>query len=710
VILRGRSCAAKQYVPLRGSVTAGRWWMPVLLDLCGRPPSPLSGTEQDVLMSPLDRPRLLTSICEVLRRASVPVPTWHLAPRDRWVMLRDTLLGHAPIRGGLRPRDLPFDPDAREAIHMAADVHGLEPYEVRKAIPSEIGASPLQAAGKPGTITFRDWLVCYSALVEHRLRHDPENRDPVCRSAVYDCIAELRRALGFNERGGDTPEQCPFVHRMLGLLGLSQQEWSRLAAGGEDRQLARLGALLRTCDLRQSDRNKFDAADQAKLGMLESKRFRVITIKTSKVQEYLARGRYHWLMRGASTWCAQALALTRDLVLSDNAHAEGAFLLSDSDAIVSFLGPEEITVDGIAESLGKRIVDFWDDDTDGKADSDERFPRLRAWRERARCVGVSPSSVMPDVVVTCSDPITLADLCCVHKTGEGPEPHRRVLGWRKEFEGDSQCGYVECDRSLGTDAPEWLRPEGRKSSNAMGWTSIVWTLCGATFRTHAYEGLAAKLALPDLSLAPVDQGKWLEGLGRQNEPLVYLKIDGDSIGDRFKSSRIPELPGLGLALVQSVFRRLVAAARDLLAAGGSGPAAGLPLDLVYLGGDDLLCCVPQGLLPTLLESFGREQDARDPWASVTFTFAAIELPPKSDMDTGSGRELLKRLTSGASRAIGPALEYAKALTKGRAELLDEKEVALRGALTKAGAKLTHVGQVEQFGCVRGIRMRVAPQP
>jgi len=660
-------------------------------------------------MSPIDRPRLLTSICEVLRRASVPVPTWHLAPRDRWVMLRDTLLGHAPIRGGLRPRDLPFDPDAREAIHMAADVHGLEPYEVRKAITKEVFQSPLQADGKPGTIAFRDWLVCYSALIEHRLRHEPDNRDQVYRSAVYDCIAELRRALGFNERGSDTPEQCPFVHRMLGLLGLSQQEWSRLPAEGEDRRVARLGSLLRTSDLRQIDRSKFDTADQTQLSMLESKRFRVITIKTSKVQEYLARGRYHWLMRGASTWCAQALALLRDLVLSDSAHAGGAFLLSDSDAIVSFLAPEGITVDGVAESLDRGVVAFWADDTDGKAECDTRFPRLRAWRERARRVGVSPSSVMPDVVVACSAPITLADLCSLHKVGAGPEPHRRVLGWGNVWEGDSQCGYVEDDRSLGTDAPEWLRPEGRKSSNAMGWTSIVWTLCGATFRTHAYEGLAAKLALPDLSLAPVDQGKWLEGQGRQNEPLVYLKIDGDSIGDRFKSSRIPELPGLGLALVQSVFRRLVAAARDLLAAGGSSPAVGLPLDIVYLGGDDLLCCVPQGLLPTLLESFGREQDSRDPWASMTFTFAAIELPPKSDMDTGSGRELLKRLTSGASRAIGPALDYAKALTKGKTELLDEKEAALRDVLTKAGATLTHVGQVEQFGCVRGIRMRVSPQ-
>ena len=660
-------------------------------------------------MTPIDRPRLLTSIAEVLRRASVPIPTWHLAPRARWVMLRDSLLGHSPIRGGLRPRDLPFDPDAREAIHMAADVHGLEPYEVRRAISSGIGASPLQADGGPGSIAFHDWLVCYSALVEHRVARNPDRHEAVCRSAVYDCVTELRRGLGFNARGTDAPERCPFVHRMLGLLGLSQQDWSRLPKDNEDRYVARLGGLLRRCDPERIQKSSLDAPDQARLNELEAMRFRLVTLKTSKVQDYLARGRYHWLMRGASTWCAQSLALSRDLVLSDEENAKGLFLLSDSDAVVSFLGPESITADGIAASLQKGVVAFWGDETRGEADSDRRFPRLAAWRDRAWCAGVRPSSVMPDLVVACSEPISLANLCGPHAAGDGPEPHRRMLQWRTDFVGDPQCAYVEQDRGLCCDTPEWLRPGDPREPKAMGWTSVVWSLCGATFRTHAHEGLASELELPDLPLAPVDLGKSLERWGRQNEPVVYVKIDGDLVGQRFRKRRIPELSGLGLALVQSVFRRLVAAARQLLAASGSHPTAGLPLDLVYLGGDDLLCCVPQGLLRSLLESFGGEQDLHGPWADMTFTFAAIELPPKSDMVPGDNRKPLERLTSGASRAIGPALEYAKALTKGELEQAAEKGAALRRGLSEAGANLVHIGPVERFGCVRGVRMQIAPQ-
>ena len=536
-------------------------------------------------MLPINRPRLLASISEVLRRASVPVPTWHLAPRERWAMLRDSLLGHAPIRGGLRPRDLPFDPDAREAIHMAADVHGLEPYEVRAAIPPEIGSSPLQAEGKPGTIAFRDWLVCYSAFVEHHLGHDHDSHDQVCRQAVYDCITELRRALVAGKSDEAIPAEYPIEDRMVGLLGLTQQEWLRLRANTENRDAARLGALLHRCNPRDFSPGSVDAADAKRLSVLQSTRFRLITIKTSKVQDYLARGRRHWLMRGASTWCAQALALTRDLVLSDNSHAGGVFLLSDSDAIVSFLGHEGISPHAIAAWLQMRVADFWGDDIREDVASDLRFPRLAKWRAKARSAGVAPSSVMPDIVLACSEPRSLAELCGPRTTSDQPEPYRCTLQWRKERFDDPQCAYVENDRALGIEAPEWLELRGRKNAAPMGWTSVVWSLCGSTFRTHAHEGLTAALRSGELPLSPVHQGEWLQLLGMQNEPLVYVKIDGDSIGDQFRSRRLPELPGLGLSLTRSVFRRFRRAVKTLLEKTPGHRSAGLPIDLVYLGGE-----------------------------------------------------------------------------------------------------------------------------
>jgi hypothetical protein len=658
-------------------------------------------------MSPIDLPRLLTSISEVLRRASVPVPTWHLAPRARWVMLRDTLLGHAPIRGGLRPRDLPFDPDAREAIHMAADVHGLEPYEVRAAIPPEVGSSPLQPDGKPGTIAFRDWLICYSALVEYRLGREPDSHDQVCRQAVYDCIRELRRAMVAGESGKAVPAEYPIEHRMLGLLGLSQQEWTRLQGNTRDRDVARLGALLGGCDQSDIVAGSLSEADKPQLGVLQTTRFRLVTIKTAKVQDYLARGAHHWLMRGASTWCAQALALARDLVLSDDSHAGGVFLVSDCDAIVSLLAPQGISPHELAESLQKRVSAFWGDEIRDAAESDSRFPRLAKWRAKAKSAGVLTSSVMPDIVFACSEPVSLAELCSPRTTSGLPEPYRRMLQWRQNGLGEPPCAYVENDSALlPIESPEWLQERGPNSAAAMGWTSIVWSLCGSTFRTHAHEGLTATLRSEGLPLSPVHQGEWLQQLGMPSEPLVYVKIDGDRIGDQFRSARLTELPGHSLSLTRAVFRRFRRVVKKLLEETSGHRSAGLPIDLVYLGGDDLLCCVPRKLLPHLLKAFGRPLTSVPVWANVFFTFVAIEMPPKHAVT----REQLLKMALAATRSVGPALEYAKTITKSQCQQTAEKEADLRATLNTAGADLACVGQLERFGCVRGVRMRIAPLP
>jgi hypothetical protein len=667
--------------------------------------SPLPGSPQDALMSPIDRPRLLTSISEVLRRASVPVPTWHLAPRARWVMLRDTLLGHAPIRGGLRPRDLPFDPDAREAIHMAADVHGLTPYEVRAAIPPEVGVSPLQPEGKPGTIAFRDWIVCYSAIVEHRLGREPDSHDRVCRQAVYDCIRELRRAMVAGESDKAVPTEYPIEHRMLGLLGLSQQEWTRLQGTTRDRDVARLGALLGGCDPSNIRVASLSEVDKQHLGVLQTTRFRLITIKTAKVQDYLARGTHHWLMRGASTWCAQALALARDLMLSDDSHAGGMFLVSDCDAIVSLLAPQGISPQDLADSLQKRVSAFWGDEIRGAAESDSRFPRLAKWRAKALSAGVPPSSVMPDIVFACSEPVSLAELCSPRTTSGLPEPYRRIMQWRQDGLGDPPCAYVENDRALlPIETPEWLQERGPTSAVAMGWTSLVWSLCGSTFRTHAHEGLTATLRSKELPLSPVHQGEWLQQLGMPSEPLVYVKIDGDRIGDQFRSARLSQLPGHSLSLTRAVFRRFRRAVKKLLEETPGHQSAGLPIDLVYLGGDDLLCCVPRKLLPHLLKAFGRPLRSVPVWSNVLFTFVAIEMPPKDALT----REQLLKMSLAATRSVGPALEFAKTITKGDWQQTAEKKAALADALNTAGADLTCVGQLEQFGCVRGVRVGISP--
>ena len=74
------------------------------------------------------RRRIPCELIECLRQASIGTPPWHLSPADRWHLLRDTLLGHPPIRGGVRPRDMPLDANCVRAQAMARTIQRLPAY------------------------------------------------------------------------------------------------------------------------------------------------------------------------------------------------------------------------------------------------------------------------------------------------------------------------------------------------------------------------------------------------------------------------------------------------------------------------------------------------------------------------------------------------------------------------------------------------------
>lgn len=645
--------------------------------------------------------RLFRRISEVLRHASVPRPMWHLSPRERWHLLRDTLLGHAPIRGGLRPRDLPFDTYCRAAISTAARVHSLPSYTVR-------------AAG-PGSITFIEWLVVYSALVETRSTDDPAAAERFARDAVYDCIDELRRALRF-----DTPDvpiaECPFVHRMLGLLGLSQQEWERsdgrpgTTGFWRNRDDARLAVIMGRSSRPEAAQPRLSREEQEALGRIREGRFRLLTVRTRDVQGYLERGTRHWLMRGASAWCSQALSLVRDLLMEADGHAPGdVILLSDSDAIFSVLVPSTLTVEGVASRLERKLRDFWGGRSSGIPASDARFPRLAEYRAMAIAAGVDPAGVMPAIKIVGSRPLSAVDLC-TGSFSRFKAPEESSVLFRGAAPTSAPCQVVSGDVRITDRSPPWLRDQGARSATAMGWTGVVWSLCGTTFRTHCHEGLAARIGSPHLRIIPVNQGDWLNAVALSEEPLAYVKIDGDTIGRRFRKTRIPRLPGLGLALADTVFRRLMAVAQAVFdQAGPGGTSTYLPFDTVYLGGDDLLCCIPQSVLPAVLDAFGRPLSGDRHWPNIAFTFAAIELPAKGELVQEGDRTPLTAMAAAATRGVGPALAYAKSLTKGEEDQLVANERILRGTLENAGATVDVIGDLETHGCVRGVRIRIRPR-
>jgi hypothetical protein len=645
--------------------------------------------------------RLVKRIARVLRHASVPRPVWHLAPRDRWCLLRDTLLGHAPIRGGLRPRDLPFDAYCRSAIATAARVHCLPAYRVRSS--------------EPGLIRFIDWLVVYSSLIEARSDGDSGARDAIARDAVYDCIDELRRAVRYDLPGVPLAE-CPFVHRMLGLLGMSQQEWERsdkrpgTAECWMNRDDARLAVIIGSAGHGRSALPRLSGEEQAALPRVIEARFRLFTVRTTDVQGYLARGKRHWLMRGASAWCSQSLSLARDLLLMDDgmeaSSPPGAgILLSDSDAIFSIVASASLTVEAVADRLEKRLRAFWGDRAGGTPESDRRFPRFAEYRRIAIDEGVDPAGVMPVIKIQGSRPLTAVDLC-TGRFSQFKSPDEVSVTFQRAVPNAPACSFVTDDSRITLKSPPWLRDEDRRSPRPVGWTGIVWSLCGTTFRTHCHEGLSARLRGVHLRIVPVNHGDWLKTLTLSDEPMIYVKIDGDAIGARFRRTRIPRLPGLGLALADTVSRRLMAAVEAVCRTSDqSEQPMCLPLDIVYLGGDDLLCCVPRSVLPTVLDAFGRPLAGDRKWRNVTFTFAAIELPARGKLGS---RTDLTDLAAAATRAVGPALTFAKSLTKAEHAAIPVNEASLRRLLGEAGAAVGTVGDMETHGCIRGVRIVIRP--
>ena len=609
--------------------------------------------------------RITSDLIECLRQASVETPPWHLSPIARWQLLRDTLLGNSPIRGGVRPRDMPLDAHGIRAQDTALAIQQLRPYK---------------SDGK--SILFSRWLAFFCLL-----QQDSDSK-PLVR--LCDCVVELRKALGMR---GDSLD-CPFVHGLLGVLGLSRQEWERGIASpdrdGEHVSLARWAALttavspgappqradlaartrwragliskMRGLDSRARASRRVQTEGEQHLARLDAIERRLVTIKTTQVQSYIDRAVGHWPMRGASAWCAQSLALERDLLIDV---CEDTLLFTDGDALVSLWVVPDNSAANIHRNLGVAQRAFWKSDSGARITAARRFPRLVAWITDARANGVDVGAVGPETSVKADKVFSLLDICILEPAKE--QPKRKTTRPAKPLAlHRDECAQVRGDRAVFASSPDWHDEE--RHSGRTGLTSVVWSLCGTTFRTHAFEGLRNALSRHDLQMPPVGQQHLLNMLDMKNEPLVHLKIDGDGVGDVFRRNRYADFPRLSLELAHVMRSRLVAAVgRAMVEHSRLKPnrsCATIPIDLVYLGGDELYCCLPGPLVEAFLDGFGSKRVASGPWSETRYTFVALSLPPKREMEAETATydvvsERRRRINLAASTILNPGLKATK---------------------------------------------------
>jgi hypothetical protein len=599
---------------------------------------------------------LSTDVIDALSHGAIARPVWHLAPRDRWNLLRDTLLGHVPLRGGMRTRDLPLDPTARHVLRTSTAIQSRE-YAIGDGVQARFG----------------DWLYLFAVLVEPAMAVPGDHADQLAHHAVAECVRELRRALGGSD-SSDFANTCGTHHRLLGVLGLSRQEWQRAApAKGRlrhEHDVARLGA--RICaawrhhagppeselDIPTWLRDSLGplGRQRALLDALTSQRRVVATLKSIDVQSYIHRAKSHWMMRGASVWCSQSLAFARDCI----ANTHGGLLLSDSDALVSFVFPEGVPAP--ADILAE-VERAWR----SRQVFAESFPRLAPYHRALSDGSIAPAdplACLPRLSLRCSAPTSLLELC-IARVRDGHQPDAVVGGLPSEAgvqrEAGPVCEFVSGDAACVSEAPPWLSASGHRAGQALGWTALCWSLSGTTMRTHWYHGICAELKCHDYSMANTDYGGWLEQMTLRYESLTFLKLDGDGIGARFEGTSMPSRPVLSLQLGRVVLARIAQATRRVIEAhDAAGLPKYLPVDLVYAGGDDIFFCMPDRHIDAFLSGFGECTGLHDvaPWDESRFSYVSVALPGGgefTDNDQLKGSSDFKRANLAAARALSPGL-------------------------------------------------------
>lgn len=612
-------------------------------------------------------------VIAALENCSLPRAIWHLNAFERWQVVRDTLLGHAPFRGGLRPRDLPIDRDCREMLRSVAEFHTKGPDSRR--------------GGPSIEYRFGDWLYAFSVLVQPLLREDGDaDAPPVAHQAVYQCFREIRRVLPRRVAGADDSDiaedpdagefakTCPVLHRLIGAVGWSIKDWHYIHAHSPKfdprspsgkRIVANCAAIARLAarvTSGQVDIEQPSGNERKLLAQLQKPDLRLMTAMTKSVQDYICRGQRHWLMRGASAFSAQALAFVRDTISDQQ---KDSLLLSDSDVVVSFLVPADTGLDAC-----QVMADMWTKWRE-KEEFLSRFPRLREVSEVNTLESLDPTLAFPAISIRISEPLSLFDLCRPRQPQHDGEEQRIQSEAIRGGQGYANkpaaraCTYVAGDAAITSRPPAWLEERGNndgmskaeRNDEAFGFTSLVWSLCGTTLKAHWFQNMSRDNRVinlvPGLRMMPVHHGEWLKWLYAETEPLVFLKLDGDEVGKAFSNSPIPRRPYLSMELGRLVLERVDNATRAVIGQrvaltddrcremddtertrarnenvpieGGTIP---LPADMVYVGGDDIFFCLPERSVATFLAGFsGPVTDGYpEQWNTLRFKFVSVTLP------------------------------------------------------------------------------------
>lgn len=614
---------------------------------------------------------LFNSLVEALHAGATDALPWFLTQQQRWRWLIDTLMGHPRIRGGQRPRDFPTDPASRRAVSCAADLHTRE-------VPAwnRISISPGQKC------SFGSWLYAYALMLEGRVFPACTQPELAAQEGTQWILWQILRITGRDAEEGS-------LHRILAALGIAPKEAQKLSGipkppanqcwrcigdcrmnlgidadcrsivgiAAEAAFIAGTAALSGTNSIEEAAKH-----NRVQIKALLDTQVWLVSLKTHKVQERIERANRLYVARGASVWASQALALGRELLIDDlysgRIGLPKLMLLNDVDAIAKFACFEEPHCQSIAQivesRLGNRV-----------AKNNPRLLAILDSQSKAWGASFDITTCLPNFCIETDYAGTIWDMCSKkiplekkalkeEKQKKEQQGTRCILSFDETTLIDDECGLVRGDRGL-TPIGEipWLAVQ--KENTKVGWNGIVWSLAGGTYLAGSIQGLGESIGFDSLVLRNQHK-EWLECLDEQNGQVAYIKLDGDQVGHS-----LAVLPGLSAFTAGlDIFDKTQLGLREgILAALGAWTQERriptLPIELVYMGGDDVMCNLPSRYLDGFLSGFER---AAKPAVVKSFSGVVIEAPANIN------KELGKKIPEVASRLVPKALKWMKAYRRG----------------------------------------------
>lgn len=643
-----------------------------------------------------------------------------LGLEERWELIADVLLGHPPIRGGARPRDYPMGVARSASSDLARLLWALDAPTA-----SADGVPPDLRSHRPKVRLF-DWLVAarIARAVQRSESTDLEGETDAAGligltlHRVLGRLAEqehrefrrhLRSDIGLEggrdelraSRAAKDDERLAGARLWLGrLLGMTRADLARggVAASGaflygalspKVQSLDRLAALAASSaralaslvregsDLlaRAPEQRVTVVCDRMGIApeLLEELRevsFSVVRIRPRHVQEVLRRAKSSYIQRGASAWCSQALGAVRDHLCRS-----GFTLLSDMDGFELLVGPAGTSPAVVAGLVG----DYLNDHHAFGPRLAEGFPRLAPTLRQAANEGRSARPLFPDfgLSVQPANLFQFALGASAWDKDHRPEdesgyllvPSQPAPGVRTR---ETRCVGILGDEPLlhdGFQVPAWYADTDADERYSL--TATAYSLAGAGYRAMTAQGLldAIREETGRRLHAEPREGDRLRRLAEETggsvRTLFLVRADGNDVGKRFIEAPPLLRPGLSALLEAELRERFTKTVIELVRR--HPRLSVLPVDLVYLGGDDLQFTVVDVMLYPLLDLlFDAAPVEPRGVPDLSVKLAAVEYPAtRSHRDRAKGKDSVDRARDAlprhvwAHRAVDLVIEAAK---------------------------------------------------